>query len=510
MPQTRSKRQLRCQQRKTTLKWPVSPIKSACNPINTGASSYEKYSDLFFRNRLSSIDKTTSDTDLDGDFDQADFSQTSSQSSNLDAASNKLLGFSQTITKVRGTRTLATTNSSVNYALDANGNMTTDGLRSFDYDESNRLAKIKITKDGEAASITYLYNALGQRVFKGEPKLDTALPNESTLGATYIDWLKKNFQWLFTAAQANTSVGTAYSYADAGSTGLPEWALLGDYDNGSAKGAGRSEYIWLPTEDGSATPVGMFRNGRFFAVHADHLGTPRLVTNDTNTPVWQWPYSAFGSNKPTGILKATPNPRAALTNNPVLLRATGATEFNLRFPGQYADDEAGSFYNYFRSYDAKTGRYTQNDPIGLEGGLNRTGYVDGNPLIFSDPLGLQPYEGQVPPSNMPGGPWTPAGAGQAPGTFFGPQNSNGGPRDICRYVPDGANGGPSGAKDAYWKTQEAGQKGWSRFDSSGNSISPQQAHPSNNKSNSGIARSSGGGGGGGKRNLFDRNGMLYN
>jgi RHS repeat-associated protein len=190
---------------------------------------------------------------------------------------------------------------------------------------------------------------------------------------------------MFATAQANTSVGTAFTYAD---EQLPSWALLGEYDNGSAKGAGRSEYIWLPTEDGGATPVGMYRNSKFFAVHADHLGTPRLVTNDTNTPVWQWPYSAFGNNKPTGILKATANPKAAVTNQPVLLRATAATEFNLRFPGQHADDEAGQFYNYFRTYQPGQGRYTQNDSIGLDGGLNRFGYVEGNPLLFTDPMGL--------------------------------------------------------------------------------------------------------------------------
>jgi YD repeat-containing protein len=238
-------------------------------------------------NRLTSIDKTTSDTDLDGQFDADDFSLTTSQGSTLDAASNKLLGFSQTLTKVKGTKTLATTNSAVNYSLDQNGNLTSDGLRSFDYDESNRLSKVKITKDGEAASIAYLHNAIGQRVFKGEPTADTTLPNASTLGTSYIDWLKKNFQWLFATAQANTSVGTAFTYAD---EQLPSWALLGDYDNGSAKGAGRSEYIWLPTEDGGATPVGMYRNGKFFAVHSDHLGTPRLVTNGVAVAllcVWQ-------------------------------------------------------------------------------------------------------------------------------------------------------------------------------------------------------------------------------
>ena len=250
---------------------------------------------------------------------------------------------------------------------------------------ANRLSKVRILKDGEAASIKYFTNAQGQQVFKSEPKPDQYLPDQSQLGTGFIAWLKTNFGWLYAQAQTDASLGSAYMYADGQ---LPSWAVLGEYDNGSASGAGRTEYIWLPTEDGGAVPVGMFRNSKFFAIHSDHLGTPRLMTDSLNKPVWQWPYSAFGNNKPTGILKPTTSATGAFTNQPVLLaKQNPAAVLDLRFPGQMADEETGLFYNYFRTYQPAQGRYTQNDPIGLGGGLNRFGYAEGNPVSRTDPTG---------------------------------------------------------------------------------------------------------------------------
>jgi RHS repeat-associated protein len=59
------------------------------------------------------------------------------------------------------------------------------------------------------------------------------------------------------------------------------------------------------------------------------------------------------------------------------------------------DEETGLSYNLHRYYDAATGRYIQADPIGLEGGWNRFGYVANNPLNDVDPQGLHPVLGRI-------------------------------------------------------------------------------------------------------------------
>ena len=60
---------------------------------------------------------------------------------------------------------------------------------------------------------------------------------------------------------------------------------------------------------------------------------------------------------------------------------------NLRFAGQYYDNETGLHYNTFRYYDPNCGRFTQQDPIGLAGGINLYQYAP-NPLTWVDPWGL--------------------------------------------------------------------------------------------------------------------------
>ncbi len=83
--------------------------------------------------------------------------------------------------------------------------------------------------------------------------------------------------------------------------------------------------------------------------------------------------------------------RSRCSGNPPNENPSGQGTFtnNLRFPGQYYDVETGLNQNINRDYDPNTGRYVESDPIGLAGGTFSTyTYVNGNPLSWSDPLGL--------------------------------------------------------------------------------------------------------------------------
>lgn len=155
-----------------------------------------------------------------------------------------------------------------------------------------------------------------------------------------------------------------------------------------ADGQGRitAQYLYV---DGQ--PVIKLEGQLAYAIHSDHLGTPRAMTAGDGQLVWAADYSPFGAAR---IHSAT-------------------ISLNLRFPGQYADTETGTYYNYFRDYDPDTGRYQTSDPIGLQAGINTYTYVANNPLAFVDPLGLDI-------EILIGGPYASAAYGHVALRVFGP------------------------------------------------------------------------------------------
>jgi RHS repeat-associated protein len=110
------------------------------------------------------------------------------------------------------------------------------------------------------------------------------------------------------------------------------------------------ETVWL-----GDIPVATVRpNGASIStyyVHSDQLNTPRQVSRPSdNTPMWTWYSDPFGTEP------ANPSPAGA-----------GAFAYNLRFPRQIFDGQAGLHLNGFRDYDPAIGGYPESDPIGLMG-----------------------------------------------------------------------------------------------------------------------------------------------
>jgi RHS repeat-associated protein len=56
---------------------------------------------------------------------------------------------------------------------------------------------------------------------------------------------------------------------------------------------------------------------------------------------------------------------------------------------QHGRDPSGQLYRRNRYYDPSTGVFTQEDPIGLAGGINLYGFANGDPVTYSDPYGLK-------------------------------------------------------------------------------------------------------------------------
>ena len=68
--------------------------------------------------------------------------------------------------------------------------------------------------------------------------------------------------------------------------------------------------------------------------------------------------------------------------------ASGAASDNaVQYTGR-ENDQTGLYFYRARYYDPLRQRFVSEDPIGLAGGVNLYAYVNGNPISYTDPLGL--------------------------------------------------------------------------------------------------------------------------
>ncbi len=278
---------------------------------------------------------------------------------------------------------------------------TLTGTYAYNYDKvGNRTAKIHTQKTGEINASSYAYSKRGKgnrllNVASTKVKNKSELPNKKE--PTYKPYsynkagspsINDSFIYEYNADQRPIKVFkdtkgkkqllAKYKYNSFGervkkvtySQGKKSKVTYYFYDShtltaeANEQGEITSQYIYLNKQ-----PIAKFERKQIYAIHSDHLGTPRLATNDDKQAVWKVSYSPFG--------KATVE--------------TKKITLNLRFSGQYEDAETGIYYNYLRGYNPNTGRYLTSDPIGLRGGINIYAYVEGNPLSNIDPLGLATF-----------------------------------------------------------------------------------------------------------------------
>ena len=257
------------------------------------------------------------------------------------------------------------------YQYDAAGNAIAIGETQYHYNANNRLTEV--SRNGEILA-HYQHNALGQRVSKYVPGAVAAdAPGQGTDNSVNDGDKLRGLEQALSRAKATLEQALFQQETNPGKgnkTLTEDSQLLFVYNQSgqlqgeyNADGSAVREYIYL-----NGTPLALIEhsNNQIGYYHSDHLGTPQRVTGDHQQILWQASYTPFG--------------RAQLLVENITQP--------LRFPGQYFDSETGLHYNYFRDYDPTTGRYLQSDPIGLDGGLNTFGYVNGNSLISSDPLGL--------------------------------------------------------------------------------------------------------------------------
>src|SRR5689334_13170582 len=74
-----------------------------------------------------------------------------------------------------------------------------------------------------------------------------------------------------------------------------------------------------------------------YYLHADHLNTPRLLTDQNQAVIWRWDQSEpFGNSAGAGSVG----------------RDGFVVTVPLGYPGQYFDKETNLHYNYYRDFDS--------------------------------------------------------------------------------------------------------------------------------------------------------------
>ncbi|HEX5084340.1 MAG TPA: RHS repeat-associated core domain-containing protein, partial [Blastocatellia bacterium] len=234
------------------------------------------------------------------------------------------------------------------FVYDSTGNLLRRGAREFQYGAPDRLT--------QTGAVTLIYDEVGNLVEKRRAGASIHYsydPDNRLIAVESEEGGRIEFTYdAFGRRLAKT--------AKDGETGFL-WD--GDVMLMEQRSGKFNEYVF---ESDSYQPLCRFDEKGMQTYHNDHIGTPHAMADDKGNIIWSASYDAYGDISALHI---------------------GKSDNQVRFQGQYADQETGLHYNFFRYYDPELGRYINQDPARLDGGLNLYEYAL-NPLNWIDPLGL--------------------------------------------------------------------------------------------------------------------------
>jgi RHS repeat-associated protein len=206
----------------------------------------------------------------------------------------------------------------------------------YRYDGEHRLTEVisqPRDRNKPQIQVSFRYDPLGRRISKTRRQLRAGEPSGRTVTTRFV------WDGLRLLQEIHDDVPLTYVYSN------------------------QESYDPLARIDGIGDP-------EIYWFHNQPNGLPERLTDLEGELRWEAQNSAWGK-----LLRETP------------LQAPAYAQ-NLRMQGQYLDRETGLHYNLFRYYDPDCGRFTQQDPIGLAGGINLYQYAP-NALGWVDPWGLK-------------------------------------------------------------------------------------------------------------------------
>ena len=236
---------------------------------------------------------------------------------------------------------------------DAAGNIIADGTLKYEYDAWNR--QIRVREADNTLIVEYEYDGANRRIEK-------TFADDSSVEYYYNQqWqlLEERFIDEYSATTVVNQYVWSQRYID---------APVVRFHDGNA--------------DGDVLDTGV-DSVRYYTTDANYNVTT-TVTIDPNTTetVEHYVYTAYGE---------------AEAYNSTWSSSLGVpTEDGPLYCGYFFDSETANYQVRNRMYNTSLATWLSRDPIGYEGGINLYQYCSNNPLIRTDPIGLDP-----PPCNCP-------------------------------------------------------------------------------------------------------------